>query len=120
MSIFDKNIENKLPIESVFKDMKHDIEALLQLWNWDFWYTGIDHDVSYMESTLLNQISSAYAPMFEKSNLDPNNLFIHVYKNKHGFTGYDIKVDVNYYSPEFCGGLLSTTYDFKFTHPGQA
>lgn len=117
MGVFNENIESKLSIETLYKDMRGDIMNQMHIWNSDFWYRGMDHDVPYMEYTLLHILKDSYKQVFEKSNLDIENLFIHVYKNKHGFTGYDIIIDVNYYSPEFCGGLFSVTFDFKFKHP---
>lgn len=118
MGIFNENMTSNLGIENQFQAISSNIGDTLLAWNEDFWRDGRDRTTKDMEEELEWMIKALYGDEFKKSNLDPMNIYVFIHKNKHGFTGYDITVEVKYLSPKLCCDMVNVSYGFDFYHPG--
>jgi len=121
MSVFGNDIiQQSNPLESIVTNMKSDVEDQLRLWNTDFWYHGVSHNSEYMKSTLEKQFCARFDKDFDKIGLHVWKIVVYVWKNKHGFTGEDIRVIVEYWDEDLSNrfDLFNIDFDFQYNNPG--
>ena len=127
MSVFGNDIiQQSNPLESIVTNMKINVEDQLRIWNMDFWYNGVSHNSEYMKSTLEKQFCAYFEKDFDKIGLNVWKIVVYVWRKKHGFTGEDIHVIVEYWDEVSSNNclisnrfdLFSIDFDFQYNNPG--
>lgn len=117
MSVFSNDIiQQSNPLESIVQNMKSEAKQRLQLWNADFWYYGLNHNSEYMKTALEKLFCADFYEDFHKIGLKVWNVVVYVWKKKHGNTGEDIKVIVEYWDTNLSDrfDLFSIDFDFQY------
>ena len=121
MNLFDEDIiQQSISLESIIQSMKSNVENQLRVWNSDFWYYGLNHNSEYMKTTLEKIFCAYFEKDFDKIGLNVWKIVVYVWRKKHGFTGEDIHVIVEYWDEASSNrfDLFSIDFDFQYNMSG--